>query len=150
MPDEQGQDSPEPAAPEPRALTLRDWRAAKQDVRGVFARLEAAGFVALAGAGSTQPEGFDACAETLVARGGRVADLVGFCYYTRQDAHSARGKGWLPLAFWGAPDGSTGPMVRAGEAVVRAFREAGFTVSWDGSEHTRPVLDLTRPRATHP
>ncbi|MFF2846379.1 DUF6891 domain-containing protein [Streptomyces sp. NPDC058001] len=131
--------TPESSPPE-RKLSLREWRAAKQRINDVFDQLTSAGFVALAGAGSTQSDGFDDCHEAASTRGD---GLVGFCYYTRQDAKHARETGQLSLAFWGAPDGSTPRMEHAGELVVRAFRAAGFGVDWDGTATLRPAIDLT-------
>lgn len=69
--------------------------------------------------------------------------LVGFCYYTRQDAERARETGHLLLAFWGAPDGSTRRTEHAGELVVRAFRGAGFAVDRNGAADSRPSVGLT-------
>ncbi|MFD9605456.1 MULTISPECIES: DUF6891 domain-containing protein [unclassified Streptomyces] len=105
--------------------------------------MNTAGFVALAGVGTTQSDGFDDCTEAAHARGGSLAGLVGFCYYTRQDAERARDTGRLTLAFRGAPDGSTRTMEHAGGIVVRAFRAAGFHVDRNGTGDSRPSVALT-------
>ncbi|MFJ2266713.1 ankyrin repeat domain-containing protein [Streptomyces sp. NPDC087849] len=126
-----------------RKLSRAEWRDAEKRVGRVLDGLDAAGFVALADAGTTQSDGFDDCSEAARTRGGGPARLVGFCFYTRQDAARARATGRLSLAFWGAPDGSTRAMEHAGGLVVRAFREAGFPVEWDGAGDSRPSLALT-------
>ncbi|MET9655693.1 ankyrin repeat domain-containing protein [Streptomyces sp. NPDC006510] len=130
------------SAPE-RKLSRAQWRAAKKRIGAVLDGLDAAGFVALADAGTTQSDGFDDCSEAAEERDRGPDDLVGFCYYTRQDAKHARETGRLFLAFWGAPDGSTRKMEHAGELVVRAFRGAGFRVDWNGAGSSRPSVDLT-------
>ncbi|WP_413753276.1 hypothetical protein NRF20_24445 [Streptomyces sp. R-74717] len=89
------------------------------------------GFVALVGAGTTQFDGFDDCTEAAYARGGSLAGLVGFCYYTRQDAERARDTGYLSLAFWGAPDGSTRTMEHAGGS--SSGRSARPDSTWTGT-----------------
>ncbi|GAA2434453.1 hypothetical protein GCM10010433_38970 [Streptomyces pulveraceus] len=138
--------APAEAVPVPvpeRRLSRAEWRAAEKRIGAVLDGLDAAGFVALAGAGTTQSDGFDDCSEAAGARAGGPDGLVGFCYYTRQDAARARRTGHLLLAFWGAPDGSTRAMERAGGLVVGAFREAGFRVRWNGTGDSRPSVDLT-------
>lgn len=46
------------------------------------------------------------------------------------------------LGVWGAPDGNPDATTRTAKLVVETFREHSFTVEWDGSGATRPVLDL--------
>ncbi|MFI6722738.1 ankyrin repeat domain-containing protein [Streptomyces atratus] len=136
--------APAGASPAPeRKLSRAQWRDAEKRVGEVLDGLNTAGFVALAGAGTTQSDGFDDCTEAAYARGGSLAGLVGFCYYTRQDAERARDTGYLSLAFWGAPDGSTRTMEHAGGIVVRAFRAAGFHVDWNGTGNSRACVALT-------
>ncbi|MFD4947294.1 DUF6891 domain-containing protein [Streptomyces sp. NPDC058409] len=100
-------------------------------------------FVALAGAGTIQSDGFDDCTEVAHARG---AALVGFCYCMRQDAERARDTGHLTPAFRGAPDGSTRTMEHTGGIVVQAFRAAGFHVDRNGTGNSRPSVALTGRR----
>ncbi|MEE1844104.1 ankyrin repeat domain-containing protein [Streptomyces sp. NPDC086796] len=147
-----GSAPPAPAEAEPvpeRRLSRAEWRAAEKRIGAVLDGLGAVGFVALADAGTTQSDGFDDCSEAAGERAGGLDDpdgpdgLVGFCYYTRQDAARARRTGHLLLAFWGAPDGSTRAMERAGGLVVGAFRGAGFRVRWNGTGDGRPSVDLT-------
>ncbi|WP_406014271.1 ankyrin repeat domain-containing protein [Streptomyces sp. NBC_00984] len=139
-----GPPAPDEPGPAPeRKLSRAEWRAAKKRIGEVLAGLDAAGFVALADTGTTQSDGFDDCSEAAGERGRGPDGLVGFCYYTRQDAARARKTGHLLLAFWGAPDGSTRKMEHAGELVVRAFRGAGFPVDWNGAGDSRPSVDLT-------
>ncbi|MCX4847011.1 ankyrin repeat domain-containing protein [Streptomyces sp. NBC_00893] len=130
-----------PPAPD-RKLSPARWRAARKRIGKVLDGLHAAGFVALADAGTTQSDGFDDCSEAAEGRDSGPDGLVGFCYYTGQDAERARATGRLSLAFWGAPDGSTRKTEQAGELVVGAFREAGFRVDWNGRADSRPSVDL--------
>ncbi|MEL5957975.1 ankyrin repeat domain-containing protein [Streptomyces sp. CLV115] len=135
--------APDEEAPAPeRRLSRAQWREARKRVGKVLDGLDAAGFVALAGAGTTQSDGFDDCSEAAEGRDSGPDGLVGFCYYTGQDAERARATGRLFLAFWGAPDGSARRTEQAGELVVRAFREAGFRVDWNGAGDSRPSVDL--------
>ncbi|MFG2220771.1 ankyrin repeat domain-containing protein [Streptomyces sp. NPDC048685] len=135
--------TPDEEAPAPeRKLSRAQWREARKRIGKVLDGLDAAGFVALADAGTTQSDGFDDCSEAAERRGHGPDGLVGFCYYTRQDAERARASGRLFLAFWGAPDGSTRKMKQAGELVAAAFREAGFRVDWDGTGDRRPSVHL--------
>ncbi|WP_385621094.1 ankyrin repeat domain-containing protein [Streptomyces sp. P8-A8] len=135
--------APDEEAPAPeRKLSRAQWREARKRIGKVLDGLDAAGFVALAGAGTTQSDGFDDCSDAAERRGHGPDGLVGFCYYTRQDAERARETGRLFLAFWGAPDGSTRKMKQAGELVAGAFREAGFRVDWDGTGDRRPSVHL--------
>ncbi|MFJ2893954.1 ankyrin repeat domain-containing protein [Streptomyces sp. NPDC087218] len=128
--------------PRERKLSRTEWRTARKRVGKVLAGLDAAGFVTLADAGTTQSDGFEDCSEAAAARDRSPGDLVGFCYYTGQDARRARDTGRLLLAFWGAPDGSPRKTEQAGEIVVRAFRDAGFHVEWNGDGGSRPCVTL--------
>ncbi|WP_330435246.1 ankyrin repeat domain-containing protein [Streptomyces sp. NBC_00825] len=135
--------APDEEAPTPeRRLSRAQWSEARKRIGKVLDGLDAAGFVALADAGTTQSDGFDDCSEAAEGRDCGPDGLVGFCYYTGQDAEHARATGRLFLAFWGAPDGSTRKMKRAGELVVAAFCEAGFRVDWDGAGDSRPSVRL--------
>ncbi|MFF3391045.1 ankyrin repeat domain-containing protein [Streptomyces sp. NPDC002669] len=125
-----------------RKLSRTEWRTARKRVGKVLAGLDAAGFVTLADAGTTQSDGFEDCSEAAADRDRGPGDLVGFCYYTGQDARRARDTGRLLLAFWGAPDGSPRKTEQAGEIVVRAFRDAGFHVEWNGDGGSRPCVTL--------
>ena len=111
-----------------------------QAVAAIFHALGDRGFVALQDAGMTQSDGFSDCSELFHARGGAQAGLWAFCFYTRQDLERAASGGGLSLGFWADGDEA---MVRAGEAICQAFREAGFFVIWNGDPGTRPEVDLT-------
>ena len=123
-------------------LRKSEWRAVRDRVTVVFDALAADGIVALHEAGQTQEDGFADCAEASDGRAG----VIGFCFYTRQDAKRAKRARRLALAFWGAPGGDPEDMERVGTMVVAAFRRHGFVVQWDGTGATRPVVDLTVTR----
>lgn len=134
-------ESPAPEAVE-IAMTARQWRDAQSRIAAVFNSLSDEGLVALQAAGYTQEDGFSDCVEACEARGGVESGLLGFCYYTHQDASRAKRTSHLSLAFWGAPAGQEADMQRVGCRVVEAFRAADFAVEWDGSTSTRPTLRL--------
>ncbi|MEQ1752459.1 MAG: ankyrin repeat domain-containing protein [Prosthecobacter sp.] len=123
-------------------LNAPEWRKAKLRIDEVFDALSRSGLVVLQDAGTTQEDGFSDCAEEFQARGGFVAGLLGFCFYTRQDLSRAKRTSQLLLAFWGAPDGAPDSMLRVGQQVVAAFRENGFAVDWNGSSSMRPTVHL--------
>lgn len=125
-----------------RRLTRTEWNATKLRIAALLDLLEGRRFVTAADAGTTQSDGFDDCAAELRRRGLEPAEIVGFCFYTRQDSSRARATGYLELAFWGAPDGGEAVMLDAGRRIVDACAEAGFDVVWDGSSSTRPSLTL--------
>ena len=133
-----GQPVPPPAVPAraPGKLSARQWRAAQRRVAAVLDELAASGLVALPEAGYTQEDGFAACVQLYRPQ------HTGFCYYTEQDAVRARRSGELPIAFWGAPDGTEETMIRTGTAVAEAFRRAGLVVEWDGTARVRPTVLL--------
>ncbi|KAF1688212.1 ATP-dependent DNA ligase [Pseudoxanthomonas broegbernensis] len=133
---------PPPAAPPSSRRGAWKWKATKARIEAVFEALRGAGMVALHEAGNTQEDGFADCAQAGAASGGLAPGIDGFCWYTRQDRARARRNGVLPLAFWGAPEGGEPDMRRVGRRIVDAFRAAGFTVDWDGSSATRPLLHL--------
>jgi bifunctional non-homologous end joining protein LigD len=138
---------PEPPPPEPAVvkLTAKQWRAVKTRIDAVFDALSAQGLVALQDAGYTQEDGFSDCSEEYRDRGGQTAGVHGFCFYTRQDLLRAKRTSHLSLAFWGAPEGADRDMTRVGELIVKAFRDAGFSVEWNGSPAVRPTVYLAEP-----
>lgn len=125
-----------------RRLTRAQWQATRLRIAALFDLLEDRRFVTAADAGTTQSDGFDDCATELIRRGLEPTEIVGFCFYTRQDSSRARATGHLELAYWGAPDGGEAVMLEAGRGIVDACAEAGFTVVWDGSPSSRPSLTL--------
>jgi uncharacterized protein len=116
---------------------VSNWRTNKQAVANALAALETRGFVTSAGGGTTQSDGFDDCADRFHRSGQPVEELTGFCFFTAQDKKRAKAGGRLPLAFWGAPDGSPEAMLRAAGEVVAVFEGAGFTVDWSGDAGAR-------------
>jgi hypothetical protein len=123
-------------------LGFMEWRKAKAQLDQVFATLQRSGLVALQNAGATQEDGFSDCGEIFEAQGGTKAGLKGFCFYTSQDRARAKASGFLPLAFWGAPEVDDEGTVRVGRTIVDAFRAAGFAVEWNGTSSERPTVTL--------
>ncbi len=134
---------PPPRPPRPKSvkLTAADWKKAKADLDLVFKKLEKAGLIVEQNAGTTQDDGFDDCSE-VYHRHPNKESVIGFCFYTGQDFSRAKRSGELPLAFWGAPEGENKSMLKAGNLIVDAFREADFVVDWNGSSSSRPSLYL--------
>lgn len=139
---------PPPPPPRPKAVKLKaaEWRDERARLAPVFARLRSEGFVVLEDAGTTQSDAFSDCVEVFHDRGGAEAGLWAFCFYTRQDLDRAKRTAQLTLGFWGGPEGEPESMRKAGEALVGALRDAGFTVDWNGSGSMRPTIYL-RPEA---
>lgn len=137
-----GRPIPPPPPPQPKRVKMKaaEWRAARASMQPVFEAIRRARLIVLEDAGTTQSDGFQDCVETYHERG--KPEIVGFCFYTRQDLNRAKRTSQLTLAFWGAPDGEPHQMERAGQVVVDAFREAGFVVDWNGSGAMRPTVFL--------
>jgi bifunctional non-homologous end joining protein LigD len=129
-------------APEPRKMSMSQWRAAQKKIDAAFDILESAGIIALQDAGHTQEDGFADAAELFRARGGSEAGLAGMCFYTRQDLNRAKRSSDLALAIWGGPEGEVESTKRVGRKLVEAFGIVGLSVRWNGSERVRPTVDL--------
>jgi bifunctional non-homologous end joining protein LigD len=128
--------------PAPKSMSMFQWRAARKKIDAAFDRLGQVGIVTLHDAGNTQEEGFADAAQLFNERGGSEAGLAGVCFYTRQDLNRAKRSSDLPLGFWGGPSGESQPTRRVGQLIVEAFGDVGLPVTWSGSEHVRPVVDL--------
>ena len=128
--------------PDPQKMSASMWRAATQKIAAVFQQLETQGVVCLQDAGVTQEDAFSDCGEIFIKRGGVDAGLIGMCFYTRQDQNRAKSSSDLSLGFWGAPEGQAADMKRVGKMIVDAFTQAGLPVRWNGSENSRPMVDL--------
>lgn len=133
---------PSPPEPDPVKMNAADWRAARTRIDPVFRALEAGGLVTLQDAGVTQSDGFSDCLEIFGDKGGEGAGLRGFCFYSRQDLNRVKRTSALTLSFWGAPEGAEPDMRRVGQQIVDAFRQAGFSVQWNGSGGSRPTVYL--------
>jgi hypothetical protein len=135
---------PEPpaATPTPVKLTAKQWREFKKRIDSAFDSLSGSGLITLHDAGYAQEDGFSDCSEKFRNRGGVEAGLHGFCYYTRQDLNRAKRTSQLSLAFWGAPEGGDEDMKRVGDLIVDTFRNAGFSIEWNGSSSARPTVHL--------
>ena len=123
-------------------MTSVQWSAAKRRIDAIFDALTQAGLVTMQDAGTTQEDGFSDCAEQFEARGGANVGLHGFCFYSRQDLNRAKRTSQLAPAFWGSPDGAPKNMERVGKLIVDSFKNAGFTVDWNGSGNMRPTVFL--------
>lgn len=117
------------------------WKKAKKDMDAVFLSLSKAGLIVLQDAGYTQSDGFDDCVEQFHKKANPEL-VLGFCFYTRQDLLRAKRSSDLPLAIWGAPEGSSEDTEAVGNMVVDAFKNAGFHVLWNGSSRYRPSVFL--------
>lgn len=127
---------------EPIKMSMSQWRAAQKKIGAAFDMLESAGIIALQDAGNTQEEGFADASELFRERGGSAAGLAGMCFYTRQDLNRAKRSSDLALAFWGGPEGEVEATKRVGQKIVEAFGSVGLPVKWNGSERTRPTVDI--------
>ncbi|MBF5004462.1 ankyrin repeat domain-containing protein [Diaphorobacter caeni] len=128
--------------PESQKMSAAQWRAAEQKIATVFQQLDAQGIICLQDAGQTQEDAFDDCSDIFIKRGGVDAGLTGMCFYTRQDQNRAKKSSDLALGFWGAPEGEPADMKRVGQQIVDAFVQAHLPVRWNGSDRTRPIVDL--------
>lgn len=128
--------------PAPKSMSMSQWRAALKKIDAAFDRLGRVGIVTLHDAGQTQEEGFADAAQLFNEGGGVGAGLAGVCFYTRQDLNRAKRSSDLALAFWGGPSGESEPTKRVGRQIVEAFGDVGLPVTWSGSKHARPVVDL--------
>jgi hypothetical protein len=99
----------------------------------VFAALGQRGVLCLHNAGYTQSDGYDDFRQACDRRADR-ANLLGYCFYHRQDLERVvRGQG-LFLAFGPVDPASediAGPAV--GRMVQEELARAGFDVTWDGT-----------------
>jgi len=127
----------------PTPIASADWRALKALIGNVFESLSDEGLVALCDVGTTQGDGFADCSEQFIARGGEAAGLHGFVFFTGQDSRRAKESALLPIAFWGAPEGSEEDMMRVGNLLVASLRAAGCTVQWNESPDTRPTWEIS-------
>jgi uncharacterized protein len=123
-------------------MNAAQWNAAKLKIDAIFVDLSKAGLVTLQNAGTTQDHGFSDCAKQFHALGGADKGLHGFCFYTGQDLSRAKRTSQLTLGFWGHPEGAPKDMQRVGKLIVDAFKNAGFSVNWNGSGSTRPAVYL--------
>lgn len=128
--------------PEPRKMSMTQWRAAQKKIDAAFDMLERAGIIALQDAGQTQEDGFADASQSFRERGGPEAGLAGLCFYTRQDLGRAKRSSDLAIAIWGYPEGEAASTKRVGEKIVEAFGMVGLPVRWNGSERVRPTVDL--------
>lgn len=124
-------------------IATADWRTLKLLIGRVFESLSDEGLVALCDVGTTQADGFADCSEQFIARGGEAAGLHGFAFFTGQDSRRAKESALLPIAFWGAPEGSAEDMMRVGNLLVTSLRAAGLTVEWNESPDTRPIWKIS-------
>jgi hypothetical protein len=105
-----------------------------------FATLRADGILAIHNSGMTPSEGIDEMSEQYGAVGGETSDIVGYCFYHRQDIEYALKHRALGLAY-GAIDGDAGRGVEIGKRVRDALESVGLRVAWSGSIDDK--LDIT-------
>lgn len=98
----------------------------------VFASLEKEGVLALHNAGLTPSEGIAEMSDRYHQAGGAASDIVGYCFYHRQDMEYVLETGMLSLAF-GDIKGDNHRGVKIGERIRDSLEAAGFEVAWNGS-----------------
>lgn len=97
-----------------------------------FAALQAESILALHNAGMTPSEGIDEMSESYHEAGGAASEIVGYCFYHRQDMEDALKHGELLVAF-GDINGNSRKGVAVGKQVRAALEAAGLRVAWSGS-----------------
>lgn len=105
-----------------------------------FAALRAAGILAIHNAGQTPSEGIDEMSEQYHAAGGKQSDIVGYCFYPRQDMEYAMKYHKLGLAY-GDIDGEDCRGVEVGQRIRSELEAAGLRVAWTGS--IKDKLEIT-------
>jgi len=106
----------------------------------VFTSLDSGGIVARENIGYTRSDLQDEMSElvaNLLKAGRGVRGWVGF---HGQDVERAIDGGGLYLGFAPARDSSEAAWLDVGNAIVDAFKSAGFKVAWNGTSSERPHL----------
>jgi hypothetical protein len=113
----------------------------------VFAALNERNIIALQNAGNTQSDGYYDVRKEYESHL-RQDEIIGYCFYHRQDLDQAVDCGHMYLAF-GPMDPekeeTEGPAV--GAVIVEELKRAGFDVEWNGTFQQRifiPRLDWKR------
>jgi len=132
------QEEPEP---EPVKMTSKAWTTAKKAINKVFDELNQMNIIALADAGYTQSDAFADCSQIFHERDNNT-DVIGFCFYTRQDQNTAKRSSLLYLGLWGAPDGNDEDTITVGKLVISAFEKHGFETKWTTTASVRPSVLL--------
>jgi bifunctional non-homologous end joining protein LigD len=132
------QEEPEP---EPVKMNSKAWNKAKEAIAQVFEELSRMNIIALADAGYTQSDAFADCSEIFHERNDNK-DIIGFCFYTRQDLNTAKRSSELYLGIWGAPDGKDDDIIAVGKLVISAFEKHSFQTNWNVTASTRPCVLL--------
>lgn len=112
---------------------------AKESLKIVFEKLENNGLITKQNAGQTQSDGFDDCVE-LFNRSKNKNEIIGFCFYSKQDFNRAKRTSILPLSFWASPDGNDENMIKVGNIIVKIIEENELKVVWNGHSSQRPLI----------
>ncbi len=105
-----------------------------------FVALRAQGILAVHNAGNTPSEGIAEISEQCRAAGSQKSDLVGYCFYHRQEMEYALKYHKLGLAY-GDIDGDDQRGVEVGKSIRSAVEAAGLCVAWTGSVNDK--LEVT-------
>lgn len=132
------QEEPEP---EPVKMTTKAWTTAKKAIEKVFEEINGINIIALADAGYTQSDAFADCAEILHEQDNNK-NVIGFCFFTRQDQNTAKRSSLLYLGIWGAPDGNDEDTITVGKLVTSVFEKHGFQIKWPVTASIRPCVLL--------
>ena len=109
-------------------------------ISAVFTRLDSAGIVARENVGYTRSDLQDEMSELVanLVKAGRI--VQGWVGFHGQDVERAVDGGGLYLGFAPARDSSEAAWLDVGNAIVDAFKRAGFKVAWSGKSSDRPHL----------
>ena len=127
--------------PEPVKMTSKAWTIAKKAIDQVFEELKGMNIIALADAGYTQSDAFADCSQIFHERDNNT-DVIGFCFYTRQDQNTAKRSSLLYLGIWGAPDGNDEDTITVGKLMISTFEKHGFKTKWATTASVRPSVLL--------
>ena len=126
------------------ASVVSDWRGCEARIHAAFENLKQRDVLALGQAGQTQYDALSQVEQRFAAEGraGVAEQLLGACFYTKEDGQRARNTGELRIALWAPQDDFDHSMRAIGRAVVEEFARVGLEIDWDGRSRSRPVVRL--------
>lgn len=102
-----------------------------------FARLEAQRVCALACAGDTVDDGYEAVSGVINADGVPDDRYMGYCFFHSQDVDRALAGGGLLLAFGYLDSDVKADAIPVGRLIVEALQQEGLQTRWSGSATQR-------------
>lgn len=123
-------------------MDSKQWKLAKETISKVFLTLENKGLIVIPSAENIQEDGFSACSE-VYNNHPNPNTIIGFCFYTKQDAKRAKKTSILLLGY-GGTDGKDESTVKIGQHIVEAFEQANFIVKWNSKASDRPSIYLQK------